>query len=106
MHSAVPLLTLYLPGEQGRHIEAPVVALPVAYPAGQIEQEVEAETLLKYPLSHAVHSVVPLLTLYLPGEQGRHIKAPVVALPVAYPAGQGEQEVEEVDASVIVEYPP
>ena len=57
MHSAVPLLTLYLPGEQGRHIEAPVVALPVAYPAGQGEQEVEAETLLKYPLSHGVHIV-------------------------------------------------
>ena len=87
-------------------MEAPVVALSVAYPAGQGEQEVEAETLLKYPLSHAVHTVVPLFTLYLPGEQGRHIKAPVVALPVAYPAGQGEQEVEEVDASVIVEYPP
>ena len=53
-----------------------------------------------------MHSAVPLLTLYLPGEQGRHIEAPVIASPVAYPAGQGEQEVEEVEASVIVEYPP
>ena len=91
-------------------MEAPVAALSVAYPAGQGEQEVEAETLLKYPLSHAVHSAVPLLTLYLPREQGRHIEAPLVALPVAYPAGQGDvdgrQEVKEVEAMVIVEYPP
>ena len=62
-------------------MKAPVVALSVAYPAGQGEQEVEAETLLKYPLSHAVHTVVPL--------HGVHIVDLVML--VNDPMGQGEQ---------------
>ena len=73
MHSAVPLLTLYLPGEQGRHIEAPVVTLSVADPAGQIEQEVEAETLLKYPLSHGVHIVDLVMLVNDPMGQGEQL---------------------------------
>ena len=56
---------LMLPGEQGRQFAAPIAA-PVAYPARQSEQEVDAWALLNVPELHEKHSTLPLLALYLP----------------------------------------